>query len=508
VAVVFAASLWSGTASGQQAPPSDPASLEGSVLRVDAATALVNLGGEQGIRPGDRVRFFGVEGDPSGSTVGKSGGGILVGSATVLRVADTVSEVRLPPELRGLVRVGYRVVADPTGWVDPDLPAGPGDEVADADFDDEIEDVEPEEPVFRSRRQALPRQPRQTRAQRRASRYEPASDSRLQVVHDPARTAQAGQSLDVVFSVRQPAGIDQVTLHVRGSRREAWLAIPMEPAGDLAFRGTIPAEKVTGRRVEYWIDARSGTRHRVSLFRNARSPWAVSVTAGEALSARPYEVRVTGEWQDFYLRGAGRDSWWHTGLEMAWLPRLKGFGGVRAGVGILEGIGGDWSAVENGDLLSHRAIGYFFFQPEFRFGEWARMKPRFIVGGVYDSCDLCGGRFEDRIYDRNDVILGGYLWMEIGPEHLFNIRFGAGGIETIGAELSVEGTWNVVPGVPVGVGIMATNFPVAEEWGGRLLLITGYRGLDWLSLDVRLSVNLRNIRHAGLGGGLGLSFRW
>ena len=56
--------------------------------------------------------------------------------------------------------------------------------------------------------------------------------------------------------------------------------------------------------------------------------------------------------------------------------------------------------------------------------------------------------------------------------------------------------------------VVVTNEPIGEDLGVRLIYTVGRSITPWLDVSGRVSYQLRDINHSGLGFGLGTTFHW
>jgi hypothetical protein len=56
--------------------------------------------------------------------------------------------------------------------------------------------------------------------------------------------------------------------------------------------------------------------------------------------------------------------------------------------------------------------------------------------------------------------------------------------------------------------VVVTNEPIGEDLGVRLIYTVGRSVTPWLDITGRVSYQLRDINHSGLGLGLGTTFHW
>jgi hypothetical protein len=442
------------------------------VVQVLEDRIIVDLGSAQGVLPGDPVRILAADRDFA-----------PLGTSEVGEVAEAMCQV----PLHGLgfddVEVGDVVM----------IAIGADAETGDSAGGDDAEVMGVLAP---------PATVGATTTRRSGPRTGP------RIAHEPLQGLVQGRA-SMVTLVVLGMDLDEATLFVRSSKKQSYRGVAMARTGDAGWTATLDPARVRAPRLEYYVAGRSPDGREVPLFRTPGRPWSVDVRdPGDA--GRP-RARVGGsfEWQEFYMADPGRDAFWRTSVDFAYRLDKGALHELRGGVGALEGIGGNRWAVEDGEALDHRAVAWLYFEPALRFGDWVRMFPRVMIGGFIRFVDQ---DWDQEIWDdapeRGSVLFGTSLHLEIGREHGFVFRTGGTILQGVGTELDAQATFQPVRGVPIGLAVSATNFPVGEEWGARVQLLAGYRALDWLAIDVRVGANVRTTRHAGVGGGLGLSFAW
>lgn len=466
------ASALPATLMAQQAPKG--IEREGLIVQVLDDRVIVDIGSAQGVLPGDPARILsaGAEGD---SRKGRA----VLGTSRVDQVGEAMCQVPLGDIDPARVRVGDVVRITVRGDEVPAVGAVAGTAAA--------------------------------RPQRTAPRESPervvAALPRSRIAHEPLQDLVHGRSVMVTIVAVGPNAPAEATVFVRSRRGGDFVAFPMARTGDAGWTTTLDSLAVRAPRIEYFIEGVSEDGRQIPLFRSQGRPWAVTVRDDGVTRGPSVRIGGTFEWQEFHLSNPNRDAFWRASADFAYRLNRGAVAELRGGVGMLEGIGGPRNAVEDGWALDHRALAWLYFEPVLRFGDWVRMYPRIMLGGFITFVDQDFESWAEQP-EKGSAMFGTSLHMEIGREQGVVIRFGGTILQSVGAEMDAQLTFQAARGVPIGLSVSATNFPVAEEWGARVQLLAGYRALDWLAIDLRLGANIRTTRHAGVGGGLGLSFAW
>ena len=279
-------------------------------------------------------------------------------------------------------------------------------------------------------------------------------------------------------------------------------------SGDAGWTATLSPDQMKDGPVYYFVRGLDPNGRKVMVFAGPRNPWKVTVDGAKVKASGP-RAGIFGsfEWQEFYLENRNTDAFWRAEAGVEYRFQRGAVRAIRAGFGALEGIGGRREDVEADMYLSHRAVGYAWLEPVFRFGRYARWTPRVMLGAVGDYS--VGNPWDDRPnYQRGEVIGGASMALEFGPEDRFGIGVKGGFLVPVGAEMAVFANVHAPKGFRAGVQVGASSFPVHEDWAGQAMLLLGWHGVEWMSIDAKVGVNVRSTEHAGVGGGLGLSFWW
>jgi hypothetical protein len=398
------------------------------------------------------------------------------------------------------VRAGDVAIAYPSGWAGQDEQPGvpsSSDQAASA-----FEDPDDVQPIVVSPQLRAP-------ARRRPVASLPIVGPGLRVAHDPASRIREGDSLQVSLVVSSQPPLAAVSLHVRQGKGGEWADIALDRTGDEGWTATIPGSEVHAGNLAYYIRGSYDDGRSVPLFAGSRNPWKVIVDPKEPPKiGRRAGVQGFFEWQEFYVQDSKRDTYWRAEVGFEYRIHRGALHVLRAGFGGIEGIGGDLADVENKAFnnLPHRAIGYGWLETVLRFGKYVRWTPRLMLGGVgvFSGRALSG----QTTFQRGELTGGLSSLLEFGPEDLFVIGLKGSFLVPVGTEVLLGAMVHVGKGFQTGLSVGATSFPVHANWAGQLNLMGGWHGVDWMSIDLKLSVNVRSLEHAGLGGGLGLSFWW
>ncbi len=334
--------------------------------------------------------------------------------------------------------------------------------------------------------------------------------------HRPPEKVPENSVLSPTLFLYSREGVAVARLYVRRHGDSEYRPLVMKACGDAHYQATVPAEMVTPPGLEYYMDAQDGLGRRIPAHASGESPTYVAVSA--AVKPAPdvrgrSSAQFNVEWTDFFLESAGRDYFWRAEGDFSYRLRFGFFHSFRMGFGIFEGAGGPAGDIEKSSAVppvtgsapdSERlSFSYSYFEPEFALGRYVHIMPRLVVGGIREQA-FPG---EEEI-QRGDNIFGAHAYLRIGREEGTNLLLGGSLTQDMGIEALVTMSLAVFEHFPLGVSVAATNLPVAEDYAARMVLRLGWRQLDWMSIDALVGLNMRNIRHIGMGTGLGLTFNW
>lgn len=341
-------------------------------------------------------------------------------------------------------------------------------------------------------------------------------EERILAYHSPLERVNEGTPVRLVAFVLADAGIKGVRFHVRRVGDTYYEFLPMEPFGDSHFRVVLSPEQVQAPGLEYYIDAQDDRSRRIPVFGLSGSPQTLQVIRPVPKIERTADrssARFHVEWADFFLKSAGSDFFWKTEGDFAYRLHFGPFYSFRMGFGIFEGVGGPTKELEavgqntlsnaNAESPEQLTLTYSYFEPELELGKYVHLIPRLVVGAIREKVEA-----DSDDLHRGESIVGFHTYLRIGQEQGTNLLMGGSLTQEMGLEALLTMNLAVFEHFPVGVSVAATNLPVGEDYAARLALQLGWRQFDWMSIDALLGLNMRNIRHVGMGGGLGLSFNW
>lgn len=114
-----------------------------------------------------------------------------------------------------------------------------------------------------------------------------ATDVHAPIIEDVvAGPGQVGRPLDIQATVRDDVAVGDVIVFYRAPGDEAYASVKMLPTGPSAYVATIPAEAVSARGVQYYIEAFDQTERAPSRLGSAQAPWVARVGNGPAADRR------------------------------------------------------------------------------------------------------------------------------------------------------------------------------------------------------------------------------
>lgn len=333
----------------------------------------------------------------------------------------------------------------------------------------------------------------------------------VEVTHYSTTKVPEFSPLTAVVGVISNKPLATVNLLWKKSGEERYHLARMDGAGDTAYRASFPKEALGQGRLDYFIAGMDRNGQAVALRGLALSPLQVELEPAPAV--RPQrkgrsKASAYAEWVDFYLKNPGTDAYWKTEADYTYRLKLWKLYSFRMGFGLYQGEGGPVECVEDPESCSNFesvrvAVGYAFFEPELALGDKVHLIPRLVVGSIQEKQDPYN---PDR--KLGESMLGFHTYIRVGDEEATNLLAGVSFTEQLGVEALLAMNLAIFPKVPIGISAMATNFPVGEDYAARLLAKVGYKPADWISLESYFGVNMRNIRHLGVGAGAGVTLNW
>jgi hypothetical protein len=535
---------------------------QGRVLRIDGVDLYATIGLDQGVRDDDVVLVYRTVSVPSPSGSGELQDLFYLGNARVVEAGSALSRVRAGPELARQIKVGDAIRIRPLVRELPSEPApvvdaAPTATAADAPSAEPAEtpaatapaaadpvdlqafrltferaagvptserlglwlrflEAYPESdlaPAVQRELEALAEEPpkrpvivssQPERAPERvmveptATPPEPERPA-LELRATALAQVEPGQPVRVLLTAPEIERVAVAQLYYRRAEETVYRFVPMQPYGDTAMVGTLPADAVQAPGVDWYVAVQDseGEEHRTT---SMQTPWPLKVDSphGERGDGRTVSELAFGyDYADFYyLRGIDR---FHV-TRLDYLHRLFGpLYSVRLGFGRYVGTGG---LTETIDDTQGNGVDEALVQLGFEYGYTAL---------EFHPDDILGLTVEGMVGVMPDGLgYGVEGLLRVGPEQGANLLVGVGTIKDIGTSYSVRMHWTTVPRVPMAASVVVTDEPSSEDsdWGVRFAYSPRFELARWLAIEATVGYQLRNIHHQGpVFGGQGV-IRW
>ena len=495
------------------------------VLRIEGSDAFVDLGRADNAEPGERLRIYRVVEARHPATGKVMRDRFLLGEVEVLEAGESLSRIAVSDELLARLEVGDEVEsvrlllprerpASPTTSAPTQGPAttapsgGPSDAERAAlrtawnaalklppaerarvweDFLAAWPQTDLVGPI-RSEIALLRAAPADAKAEKGAAR--PTAPVVKVSVPSVALTDEP-----IVLSLANLAGPmpRAAMVHWRQKGTPTFRTVHMvaEPTGH--FRATLPQGTAEEPAVEYYVEVVDTAGATLPAAGTATRPQHITLRRpprDERIETQARSrVRVIDEFVDFN-RFKGNDV--YNVFEADFLFRvLMAVHSVRVGFGSYQGIGTPRTLLDT-DTQGER-VGYTYGFSELEL----RLHPSLAV--------LLRGSAG---VNRTGLAGGADLGLRIGSETGTSLLIRGATIANIGQRGSLTLAWDAVQGWPMSAEVVVTNEPIGEDLGVRLIYSVGRSVTPWLDVSGRLSYQLRDINHSGLGFGLGTTFHW
>jgi len=302
---------------------------------------------------------------------------------------------------------------------------------------------------------------------------------------------------------------DGAVLQLRRKGETLFVPIPMKHTGDRYFSAIVPAERIDGRTLEYFIEATSANGT-YAMVGTAREPHRVDVTPNPKNSpplSGQGSVTLLTDYAD-YNRMRGND--WASQTEATFGIRFKDLGirAVRMGFGVYRGVGGSVKELDD-EKLQGRLVGltYGYVEAEI---------------GIHRLFSIIG-RTSVGLLD-NGVGGGGQLFARIGNDRGTNLAIGGEILGGVGLRSIIELQLNTFERFPILLRTEVSNQPAGSapsasevvhgtatqtsDPAGRGVVQLGFRVTPDFTIAVRGSFQGRNINHAGPGFGGSVGYTW
>ncbi len=342
----------------------------------------------------------------------------------------------------------------------------------------------------------------------------------------PLEAAVPGRPIPLAFAVRDPAQVTRAWLYARALGEAGYRRIELLPDGDAYLRGTIPAAQVAAPAVQWYVEALAGEGPPVAVLGSQAQPRAITVSrevAEPPVQQGRSHIDAHVDFVDFDGKlGGGFDQYYQAEIDFTY-RFLSPVHAVRLGFGTLSGTGGPKDVIdadpmdacldEAGTYRCKRVtFSYVYTEIEHRLRPNVAVMIRPQAGLV--TSDVAAGGAGGRCTTSNIeecqflTAFGGRLRLRLGDEAGTNLVIGGAFTRGVGTLLEAAYHWRPMPVLPVQLSVQATDQPVPEDWGVRLIADVGWRRLPWFYPSARLSYQARDIDHSGFSGGFAMNFDW
>lgn len=341
----------------------------------------------------------------------------------------------------------------------------------------------------------------------------------------PVESAVPDQPLHLAFALRAPASVQRGWLFARTAGEPGYKRLELVPDGDAYLRATIPAALVRAPGVQWYVEIAGASGDPEPALGSQAAPRTIGVqrvvTEAPIASGRSH-VDAHVDYVDFDGKlGDGFDQYYQAEIDFSY-RFIEPIHAVRLGFGTLSGKGGPKDVIDGdptGQCLDPAGVyrckeltfSYVYTEFEHRLRPNVALMLRPQAGllttdeSLDETNDCQGTELEDCQFTTR---FGMRARLRLGDELGTNLVIGASFTAGIGTLLEAAYTWRPSRHVPVQLAVHATDQPVPEDFGVRLIADVGWRKLSWFYPSARLSYQARDIDHAGVSGGAALNFDW
>lgn len=510
-AALFAAALCLGApraalaaddkASPNPQPSGDVVLVEGTVLAIDEAELVVDLGAARGVAVGQKLELW----RPLRIRHPVTGQMVLdrfsIGALTLVQVRSKTAIARISGKPLRPPAAGDIVVAElprpeppPTPSASPPppspptpapapsaLPEPPATDVAAAEIEALLQRVARKSPevrvaAYEEYARAHPESPytrvltEDARELRRAALAVAARPPERPVAPPPpviseSAPAEARGRVPLAIALELDARFRGGVLHYRERGARTYRSVPMRAQGPRYFGAAIPAAAVTAPGVDYFVEGVDERGVATPLVGDASSPRAVAVgpdTAREAALGAPKErsfsVSLLTDYASFNLK-KDNDTLFQTEGSFTLRLRDVGLRAVRSGAGVYRGKGGTLEELDQKGLAP-RDVGltYGHLEAEVAFAESYSVIGRAIVG-----------------LREPGIGVGAQGFFRVGSDRRTNLLVGGELLGGIGLRGIAQLEWRTIPRVPIVLRTEVTNQPagVSSSASDRPLVAAG-----------------------------------
>jgi len=332
----------------------------------------------------------------------------------------------------------------------------------------------------------------------------------------PPKEVLAASPLALALELDGP--VSGAVIHTRMKGEISYQTTPMRHIGGGYYSVTLPASRMTGSQLEYFIEATNDVGRSKAIVGTGRTPTKLDVRDTPEAAKPDRIITTVSVWTDYadYNRFKGNDRVWQTEGFFGLRFGDTGVRALRTGFGVYRGVGGSLEDLDELEL-SARKVGltYGYLETEIGFHHFVGLVVRGAVG-LKDDGVAGGGQALIRIGNdlETNMLLGGEILGGVGLRGIAQL------------ELNVFERWPMlirteVTNQPAGISSSDDDvrpdiedaLPVdtstnTNDIGARAIAQVGFRPIPALTLAVRGSYQGRTIKHSGPGFGGAVSFTW
>jgi hypothetical protein len=305
-----------------------------------------------------------------------------------------------------------------------------------------------------------------------------------------------------------------VVLYTALPDEAAFQPIVMRSAGARYWTATIPEDRVQGTKIRWFVQAVLPSGKSLFIVGDASSPRETTVVDAPKTEAPPPHEAIASLWLDYadFNRLSGND--WAVQSEGYFGLRIDDVGlrAVRSGLGIFRGQGGSIQELDVQNLKP-RGVGltYGYLEAEWGLTHFWGLVTRAVIG-----------------LGENGLNGGGQVFVRIGNDKETNLLLGGEFLGGIGVRGITQVELKTLPGFPIMLRTEVTNQPAGTSVGSgdlaglekdnkatgttdlgvRGIAQFGYQQTKNVLWFLRVSAQGRNINHFGPGAGMGVALTW
>ncbi|MAO84115.1 MAG: hypothetical protein CMH50_09580 [Myxococcales bacterium] len=330
-----------------------------------------------------------------------------------------------------------------------------------------------------------------------------------------------GEDLEVVVAVLHPEDLDEVFLFVSegiaGSKD--WTSVRMVRDGDYYYRAQLPkALTKNPATLAYFIEAVRKDAQTEAIRGRSDRPRLLRIQPRPAGDEAPGKTRVQGNWKSVNFNqgysseqeGAGakaKDAFTHYEVGIMYEVNFRMLRAVRFGMGTIDGActldgvnecAATWSNEVTRSDERGLSLNYAFAEGELGLNPWVGIAAR-----------LSGGNHQGGAGNSAKRVTGFEGRLRVGELEKTRLVLGISQLDDLGSKGFLDVHIEVLTKVPLKAGVTVTSLPVqGSNWGVQLETQAGYRINSMFSVTGIVGWNARTINHTGFTYGGGLGMEW